>query len=103
VACAEYGASASQGLADAAVSAMGDRAAVLLRHQGVRGVGGDLEEAVAVVELVERVAKVRLLSLQLGDAPTLPDEVVGVEERMYRMMKGLGPGVRGQGFVQPRS
>jgi L-fuculose-phosphate aldolase len=90
VVCAEYGASASQALADKAVSAMGNRAAVLLRHHGVIGVGRDLEEAVAVVELVERVAKVRLLSLGLGDAPVLPAEVVAVEEKMYRMMKGLG-------------
>jgi L-fuculose-phosphate aldolase len=91
VVCAEYGASASQALADKAVSAMGDRAAVLLRHHGVIGVGRDLEEAVAVVELVERVAKVRLLSLQLGgEAPVLPAEMVAVEEKMYRMMKGLG-------------
>lgn len=89
VACAEYGASASQGLADAAVAAMGDRAAALLRHHGVIGAGRDLEEAVAVVELVERVAKVRLLSLQLGEAPTLPGEVVAVEERVYRMMRGM--------------
>ena len=59
-------------LADNAVAALGDRAAVLLRHHGVLGVGRDLEEAVAVVELVERVAKMRLLSLQLGAGHELP-------------------------------
>jgi len=88
VAVAEYGASASQELAENAVRALGDRAAVLLRHHGVLGAGRDLEEAVAVVELVERVAKVRLLSLGLGGGE-LADEIVQTERAMYRMMKGM--------------
>ena len=86
---AEYGAAASQQLADHAVTALGERAAVLLRNHGVLGVGRDLEEAVATVELVERVAKVRLLSLQLGPGGELPPEVVAVEQKIYRMMKGF--------------
>lgn len=89
VAVAEYGASASQRLADNAVAALGDRAAVLLKHHGVLGVGSDLEEAVAVVDLVERVAKVRLLSMQLGAAHELPAPVVSAEQLVYRMMKGF--------------
>jgi L-ribulose-5-phosphate 4-epimerase len=89
VAVAEYAASASQQLADNAVAALGERAAVLLKHHGVLGVGADLEEAVAVVELVERVAKVRLLSIQLGAPHELPGPVVGAEQQIYRMMKGL--------------
>jgi hypothetical protein len=52
-------------------------------------VGADLEEAVAVVDLVERVARVRLLSIQLGADSTLPDAVVDVERKVYRMMKGF--------------
>lgn len=85
---AEYGASASQTLADNAVAALGERAAVLLRHHGVIGVGRDLEEAVAVVELTERVARIRLLSLQVGPDAQLPQDVVAVEQKVYRMMKG---------------
>ena len=54
---AEYAPSASQQLAEHAVFALSDRAAVLLRHHGVLAVGRDLEEAVAAAELVERVAK----------------------------------------------
>ncbi len=86
---AEYGASASDELADHAVAALGDRAAVLLRHHGVLGVGRDLEEAIAVVDLVERVAKIRLLSIQLGAAHELSATVVAAEQRVYRMMKGF--------------
>jgi L-fuculose-phosphate aldolase len=86
---AEYGASASQGLADNAVTALGDRAAVLLRNHGALAVGADLEEAVAVAELVERVAKIRLLSMQLGEAKELPAAIVEAEQKVYRMMKGF--------------
>ncbi len=86
---AEYGASASQTLADNAVAALGDRAAVLLRHHGALGVGQTVEEAVAVVELVERVARIRLLSLQLGEARELPADIVAAEQKIYRMMKGF--------------
>jgi L-fuculose-phosphate aldolase len=86
---AEYGASASQDLADHAVEALGERAAVLLRHHGVLAVGADLEEAAAVAELVERVAKVRMLSLQVGAPIELPPDIVRTEQAMYRMMKGF--------------
>ena len=86
---AEYGASASQALADNAVRALGNRAAVLLRHHGVLGVGADVDEAVAVVDLVERVAKVRVLSLRIGAPAVLPPDVVRSEQAVYRMMKGF--------------
>lgn len=89
ISVAEYGASASEALAANAVSALGDRAAVLLRNHGVLGIGSDLEEAVAVVELVERVAKIRILSESVGGARELPAEVVAAEQAMYRMMKGF--------------
>lgn len=86
---ADYGASASQALATQAVAALGDRAAVLLRHHGVLGAGADIDEAVAVVELVERVAKVHALASILGGAHELPSDVVASEQKVYRMMKGL--------------
>lgn len=86
---AEYAASASQGLADNAVVALGERAAVLLRHHGVLGVGADLEEASAVVELVERIAQIRAVTVALGMANELQAEVVATEQRVYRMMKGF--------------
>ncbi len=86
---AEYGASASEELADNAVAALGDRAAVLLRHHGALGVGADLEEAVAVMELVERLAQVRTLTVTLGAPHELPGVVVAQEQQIYRMMKGF--------------
>jgi L-fuculose-phosphate aldolase len=86
---AEYGASASEELARNAAVALGDRAAVLLRHHGAIGVGADLDEAVAVVDLVERVAKIALLSRQLGEPRHLPVEIVAEQRKVYRMMKGF--------------
>jgi L-fuculose-phosphate aldolase len=86
---AEYAPSASQQLAENAVSGLGDRAAVLLRSHGVLAVGRDLEEAVAASELVERVAKVQTLALQLGRAQELPPDIVAAEQKVYRMMRGM--------------
>lgn len=86
---AEYAPSASEDLARNAVAALADRGAVLLRHHGVLGVGADLDEAVAVVQLVERVAHVRAVSVSLGEARELPHAVVEAERAVYRMMKGF--------------
>jgi L-fuculose-phosphate aldolase len=86
---AEYGASASEDLADKAVAALGDRAAVLLRHHGVLGCGEMLDEAVAVVELVERIAQIRALTQALGSPAELPSDIVEQERGVYRMMKGM--------------
>jgi L-fuculose-phosphate aldolase len=86
---AEYGASASEELARNAVFALADRAAALLRHHGVVGVGEHLEEAVAVVELVERIAHIRALTKTLGPPRELPEEIVAGEQKVYRMMKGM--------------
>ena len=88
---AEYGPSASEELAARCVTALGERAAVLLRNHGVVGVGGDLDEALAAVELTERVAQVQILSAALGGAQELPADVVHTEQHMYRMLHGLRP------------
>ena len=86
---AEYASSASEELADNAVVALADRAAVLLKHHGVIGVGADLEEAVAIVDLVERVAQIHVMASTLGGARALPEAVVAAQQQIYRMMKGF--------------
>jgi L-fuculose-phosphate aldolase len=87
---AKYGASASEELAEHAVAALGDRAAVLLRNHGVVGIGGDLEEAVAVVQLVERVAQIGVMAAVIGGkGEELPPDIVSSERAVYRMMKGF--------------
>ncbi len=86
---AEYGMSATEELARRAVEALGQRQAVLLRNHGALGVGRDLEEALDVVALVERVAKVYVLARLLGEAHPLPDKVVDIEEKLFRMQRGF--------------
>ncbi len=88
---AEYGPSASEELAAHCVTALGERAAVLLRSHGVVGVGRDLDEALAAVELTERVAQVQVLSAVLGGAQELPADVVRTEQAVYRMLHGFAP------------
>ena len=91
VAVAEYGMSASEDLAQKAVAALGERNAVLLRNHGALGVGTDLEDAVTVCELVERLAKIYVHALALGQANALPEDVVATETKMYRMLRGHMP------------
>jgi L-fuculose-phosphate aldolase len=88
---ASYGESASEELADACVSALGDRAAVLLRHHGVVGVGRALDDALGAVELVERVAQVCVLAAGLGGITELAPEVVARQQQVYRMLHRLPP------------
>lgn len=86
---AEYGASATEELAERGVRALGQRQAALLRNHGVLGVGRDLEEALDVVTLVERVAQAVAFAQLLGGAQPLPREVLETEERIFRMQHGL--------------
>jgi L-fuculose-phosphate aldolase len=86
---ARYAASASDELARNAVEGLADRAAVLLEHHGIVGVGADLDEAIAVVDLVERVARIYQAARTLGNSRVLPDAVVHSQQQIYRMMKGF--------------
>ena len=86
---AAYASSASDELAANAVAALGDRAAVLLWQHGAIGVGSDLEEAIAVAELVERVAKIAVIAEAIGGARELSADIVRAQQQVYRMMKGF--------------
>lgn len=91
VAVAEYGFSGSEKLAERATRALGERNAVLLRNHGALGAGATPQEALAVCELVERAAQVYVLARLLGAAPSLPAEVVDMEQGLFRMLHGLPP------------
>jgi L-fuculose-phosphate aldolase len=84
---ADYAPSASQALADNAVRALGERAAVLLRHHGIAGVGRDVEEAVVAVELVERIAHIRALTFALGAPKELDEKTIESEKRVSQLMR----------------
>ena len=85
----EYAMPATPDLGRNAVEALGDRRAVLLRNHGVLGVGRDLEEALNVVMLVERVAQTYLLAKLIGGAQPLPEHIVELELKFYRLLHGL--------------
>jgi len=86
---AGYAMSATPDLARNAVEALGDRRAVLLRNHGVLGVGRDLDEALNVVTLVERVAQTYVFARLVGGAEPLPESVVQLQLKFYRLLHGL--------------
>jgi L-fuculose-phosphate aldolase len=88
---AEFTMAGTQELADKVCGALGEGGAVLLHNHGVLGVGADLEEAATACELVERLAKIYVLSLGLGRVTTLPEDVVEAEKKMFRMRSGRLP------------
>ncbi|MEX0763398.1 MAG: class II aldolase/adducin family protein [Dehalococcoidia bacterium] len=86
---AEYGFPGTEDLASAAVAALGDRRAVLLRNHGVCAAGATLEEALRVAVLVERVAQIYVQAEMMGGARILPDEAIEAERSVYLMRSGL--------------
>jgi L-fuculose-phosphate aldolase len=85
VQCAPYGMPATPQLADTAIELMGLRQAVLLRNHGVVGVGRDLEEALTVVDMVERTSQIYLLARLMGEVQPIPDNVSQIEVKFFRM------------------
>jgi L-fuculose-phosphate aldolase len=71
---AAYAPAGTAELADAAVSALGEGAAVLLANHGVVGTGRSLAEALLVCQIVEKGAMVYLFAQQSGAPYLLPDE-----------------------------
>lgn len=87
--CAAYGLSATDDLARNAVEALDVRQAVLLANHGLLGVGRDLDEVLDVVAFVERLAKIYVLARTLGEPQRLPDNVLDVLAKFYRMQRGF--------------
>ena len=85
VGVSEYGFPGSQELADSVCEALGDRKAALIRNHGAVAVGSDLQEALEIAALVERICQIYLFSRMLGAANPLPADVVETEAALYRM------------------
>lgn len=86
---AEYGFPGTPELAAAGLEALEDRRAVILRNHGMCAVGADLEEALRVAILVERVAQIYVQAEMMGGATELPDFAVEAERQVYLMRSGL--------------
>lgn len=82
---AEYGMPGSKELAENAVRALGKKNAVLLANHGALCCGKNLESAFYNAELVERAAKIFILSSLLGKPKNLPQEVVQLEQQIFEL------------------
>ena len=89
IAVADYAFPGTPELAAAGLEALEDRRAVLLRNHGMCAVGSDLDEAMRVAVLVERVAQIYVQAEMVGGATELPDFAVEAERQVYLMRSGL--------------
>ena len=83
----EYAPPASVEVAEKVCSALGERAAALIRNHGAVAVGANPVSALETAMLVERAAKIFVLSSVLGGAAALPDEVLEAETAIYEMRR----------------
>ncbi|MFW5999768.1 MAG: class II aldolase/adducin family protein, partial [Halanaerobiaceae bacterium] len=72
VKCADYALPGTEDLGKNAVEALGDRNAVLLTSHGTLYVGPDMDTAYKVCDVVEKTARIYLLSRSLGEARIIP-------------------------------
>ncbi len=86
---AEYAPLGTQELAENVVKALEGRLAAIIANHGVVAVGKNLQEAMEVLELVERVAQIYIHAKLLGKVETLPQNVV--ENLKTLFLKTLTP------------
>jgi L-fuculose-phosphate aldolase len=85
IAVAPYALPGSEDLGRNAVTALGERQAVLLQNHGAVGVGRGIREALTACELLEKTAQVFFWARLLGGARELPPEAVGTDQAFFRM------------------
>ena len=81
----EYGFPGSEALAQNVTDALGDRKAAIIANHGAVGVGKDLDEALEICSLVERVSEIFVHATAMGQIIHLPPEAVEAEQAIYRM------------------
>ena len=85
VCVSEYAFPGTKELANNVCHALADRKAVLIRNHGAVGVGENLNEALEICMLTERVAQIFVYSSLLGKVLPIPEDIVDVEVALYRM------------------
>ena len=83
----EYAPPASEEVAERVCEALGKRDAALIRNHGAVAVGVSPASALETAILVERAAKIFVLSSVLGGAATLPEDVVEAETAIFEMRR----------------
>lgn len=81
---AEYAPFGSRELAENVVKALEGRSAAILPNHGVVTCGKNLEEALEILVLVERLAQSYILSKMLGKITKPPDEVIKYLGELFR-------------------
>jgi L-fuculose-phosphate aldolase len=87
--CAEWGMSGSEDLATKVVTALDYRKCALLRSHGAVSVGKTLEDALEAAFLLERMSHIYILARQLGNVEKLPQNVIDLEIKFYKIKNGL--------------
>lgn len=80
---AEYAFSGTEELADNVVKALRERKAAIIANHGAIAVGKDLNEAIEIVGLVERLSEVYVLARLFGKVHLLPEEVVEFGKKVF--------------------
>jgi len=80
---ADYAPFGTEELAENAVKALKDRSAVILANHGIVTIGKDLDEALEVLSVVERMAQIYIYSKLLSKVHTLPEEVINYLKLLY--------------------
>lgn len=81
---ADYAPAGSKELAENAVRALKDRKAVILANHGIVACGKDLEEAVEILGLVERLSQIYIYARLLGKIYRLPREAIERWEKIFK-------------------
>ncbi len=83
-----YAPTGTKELGKKVVEAMNLRSAVLLANHGALCVGRTLKEALEAALLLERVCRIYIHALQIGEPSQLPEDVVEDEADIWQMEKG---------------
>ncbi|MHA1263007.1 MAG: class II aldolase/adducin family protein [Candidatus Freyarchaeota archaeon] len=83
---AEYRLAGTPELAEIAVKALGNKAAVFLANHGTLCCGRDLKEALHITQFVERMSQIYILSMLIGKPNLLPEDSVKMETEVYRLL-----------------
>ncbi len=80
---AAYALPGTEGLAQNAVAALGNKNAALMANHGMIGCGQSLDEAMMACELVEKAAQIFIYANQIGGAQVLGAEDIDVMHKFY--------------------
>lgn len=87
IAVTPYAVPGSDELAENIVSCLQDKNAVLLSNHGTVCCGKNLDNALEIADIVEKICKIYIFSSMLGELKTLPPEGEEYQRAMFEMKK----------------